>query len=481
VDEHGLAWEPAWQITSNSFAYTNHTLLPEALETWPLDLFQRILPRHLEIIYEINQRFLDEVRLRFFGDEQRLMRMSLIAEGPQQQVRMAHLAAVGSFAINGVAALHSELLKETVMRDFFELWPDKFSNKTNGVTPRRFIALANPPLTRLIGDTINGDWLRNLASLKRLESWAGDAGFHEKWRAVKLTAKQRLSDQIKQRQGISIDPASLFDIQAKRIHEYKRQHLNLLHIISLYCRLKNSPNLAVTPRTFIFGGKAAPGYHMAKLIIKLIHAVADVVNRDPQVNKLLKVVFVPDFNVQNAQRIYPAADLSEQISTAGKEASGTGNMKFSMNGALTIGTLDGANVEIREAVGEENFFLFGLTAAQVQERLNAGYQPWPIIQHNPELLHALELIDSGLFSHGDRQMFSPLTGNLRGHDPFLVCADYDSYCECQDHVGGQYRDVEQWTRMSILNVARIGKFSSDRAIHEYAEAIWKVVPVSVAK
>jgi starch phosphorylase len=478
VDEHGLAWEPAWQITSSSFAYTNHTLLPEALETWPLDLFKRILPRHLEIIYEINQRFLDEVRLRFFGDEQRLMRMSLIAEGPQQRVRMAHLAAVGSFAINGVAALHSELLKETVMRDFFELWPEKFSNKTNGVTPRRFIALANPQLANLIEATIDGDWLRNLASLKRLEPWADDAGFREQWRAVKLTAKQRLSDLIKQRQSISIDPTSLFDIQAKRIHEYKRQHLNLLHIISLYCRLKNSPNLDITPRTFIFGGKAAPGYHMAKLIIKLIHSVADVVNRDPQVNHTLKVVFVPDFNVQNAQCIYPAADLSEQISTAGKEASGTGNMKFSMNGALTIGTLDGANVEIREAVGAENFFLFGLDVDQVQARLNQGYQPWPIIEHDPELLHALDLIDSGLFSHGDRQLFAPLTSNLRGHDPFLVCADFRSYLDCQDDAGERYRDKEDWTRMSILNVARIGKFSSDRAISEYAEEIWRIQPVS---
>ena len=481
VDEHAMNWQQAWDITRKSFAYTNHTLLPEAMETWQLDLFQRILPRHLEIIYDINQHFLDEVRLRFFGDEQRLMRMSLIAEGPVRRVRMAHLAAVGGFAINGVATLHSELLKETVLRDFFELWPEKFSNKTNGVTPRRFIALANPPLTALIEETIDNDWLRNLDSLQRLQPYAEDAGFRVRWREVKLSAKRRLSDHIGKTLGIAVDPASLFDIQAKRIHEYKRQHLNLLHIISLYCRLKNSPNLAVTPRTFIFGGKAAPGYHMAKLIIKLIHAVADVVNRDPQVNKLLKVVFVPDFNVQNAQRIYPAADLSEQISTAGKEASGTGNMKFSMNGALTIGTLDGANVEIREAVGEENFFLFGLTAAQVQERLNAGYQPWPIIQHNPELLHALDLIDSGLFSHGDRQMFAPLTGNLRHHDPFLVCADFDAYLECQDHVGEHYRDVEQWTRMSILNVARIGKFSSDRAIREYAEDIWKVVPVSVAK
>ncbi len=481
MDEHGFDWDAAWELTRSSFAYTNHTLLPEALETWPLELFQRILPRHLEIIYEINQRFLDEVRMRFFGDEQRLMRMSLIAEGGDRRVRMAHLAAVGSFAINGVAALHSELLKQTVMRDFFELWPEKFSNKTNGVTPRRFIALANPPLARLIDDSIDGDWLRNLESLTRLEPWANDAAFRARWREVKLTAKRALSDHIGKTLGIRVDPASLFDIQAKRIHEYKRQHLNLLHVISLYCRLKNSPNLEISPRTFLFGGKAAPGYHMAKLIIKLIHAVAEVINHDPQINQLLKVVFLPDFNVQNAQRIYPAADLSEQISTAGKEASGTGNMKFSMNGALTIGTLDGANVEIRSAVGEDNFFLFGLTAAEVQAQLSSGYAPWPIIERTPELRHVLDLIDSGLFSHGDRQLFAPLTGNLRGHDPFLVCADYQSYLDCQDQIGLHYRDPEHWARMSILNVARIGGFSSDRAVREYAEEIWKVVPVSVTK
>ena len=479
IDEHAFAWDTAWDVTRRCFAYTNHTLLPEALETWPLDLFQRILPRHLEIIYEINQRFLDEVRVRFFGDEQRLMRMSLIDDGPTRRVRMAHLAAVGSFAINGVAELHSALLKETVMRDFFELWPEKFNNKTNGVTPRRFIALANPPLAKLIEDTIEGDWLRNLESLNRLQPWADDASFRERWQAVKLSAKQRLSNHIQDSLGISIDPASLFDIQAKRIHEYKRQHLNLLHIVSLYNRLKHSPNLDLTPRTFIFGGKAAPGYSMAKLIIKLIHAVADVVNRDPQVNRTLRVVFVPDFNVKNAQRIYPAADLSEQISTAGKEASGTGNMKFSMNGALTIGTLDGANVEIREAVGEDNFFLFGLDVAQVRERLNAGYQPWSVIEHDADLRHALDLIDSGLFSHGDRQLFAPLTNNLRGHDPFLICADFRAYLECQDRVSTQFRDSEHWSRMSILNVARIGKFSSDRAIHQYAEEIWKIHPVLV--
>ena len=443
VDDNGMAWEPAWNVTRKTFAFTNHTLLPEALETWPLDLFQRTLPRHLEIIYEINQRFLDEVRIRFFGDEQRLARMSLIAEGADRRVRMAHLAAVGSFAVNGVAALHSELLKETVMRDFHELWPEKFSNKTNGVTPRRFIALANPPLAALIEDAIDGDWLRNLESLHRLEPLVEEDEFRARWRQVKLTAKRQLSNYIGQTLGMAVDPTSLFDIQAKRIHEYKRQHLNLLHIVSLYCRLKNNPNLSITPRTFIFGGKAAPGYAMAKLIIKLIHAVAEVVNRDPRVNQMLKVVFVPDFNVQNAQRIYPAADLSEQISTAGKEASGTGNMKFSMNGALTIGTLDGANVEIRDAVGGENFFLFGMTVEEVQASLNGGYQPWSVIEHDPELRNALDLIDSGLFSHGDRQLFAPLTGNLRGSDPYLVCADFQSYLNCQDQAAEQFLDLEK--------------------------------------
>ncbi len=479
VDEHGFPWEQAWDITRRSFAYTNHTLLPEALESWPLDLFQRILPRHLEIIHEINRRFLDEVRIRFLDDEARAARMSLIAEGPVHQVRMAHLAAVGSFAINGVAALHTELLKGTVLRDFHDLWPEKFSNKTNGVTPRRFVALANPPLARLIEDTIDGDWLRNLESLRQLEPRADDPGFRVRWREVKTTAKRQLAAYIREVTGIVVDPASLFDIQAKRIHEYKRQHLNLLHIITHYCRLKTSANLDIQPRTFIFGGKAAPSYRMAKLIIKLIHSVAEVVNRDPQVEQMMKVVFIPDFNVKNAQRIYPAADLSEQISTAGKEASGTGNMKFSMNGALTIGTLDGANVEIREAVGAENFFLFGLTTNQVRERLENAYEPRSVIESDPELQHALDLIDSGLFSHGDRQLFAPLTRNLREKDPYLVCADYRAYMECQGNVDAHFRDREKWTRMSILNVARIGRFSSDRAIREYAAEIWQVQPVSV--
>lgn len=479
VDEHAFNWEDAWDITRRSFAYTNHTLLPEALETWSLDLFKRILPRHLEIIYEINQLLLDEVRLQFLNDEQRIKRISLFSDGENQRIRMAHLAAVGSSAINGVSAIHTDLLKTTVMKDFYELWPEKFSNKTNGVTPRRFIALANRPLTKLIDDAIGEGWLKNMDLLKHLEPLASDISFQSRWREVKFMAKLQLSNYILQVTGITVDPTSIFDIQAKRFHEYKRQHLNILYIISLYYRLKCNPHLRMAPRTFIFSGKAAPGYYMAKLIIKLIHSVAETINHDPQVNQTIKVVFLPNFNVKNAQILYPAADLSEQISTAGKEASGTGNMKFSMNGALTIGTLDGANVEIREAVGAENFFLFGLTATQVQEKLIGGYQPRLVIEGDTELENALNLISSGLFSHGDRQLFLPLINNLRDQDPYLVCADYRAYLDCQDEVGKQFLDSERWTHMSILNVARMGVFSSDRAIREYSDGIWKITPVPV--
>ena len=479
VDEHLMPWDEAWSIARRTFAYTNHTLLPEALETWSLDLFSRILPRHLEIINLINEMFLDDVRIRFLGDEARIARMSLIDESNGKRVRMAHLACVGSFAINGVAAMHSELLKDTVLRDFHDMWPEKFSNKTNGITPRRFIALANPRLARLMEDTIDGDWLRNLERLRELEPYAEDASFRERWGQVKRGAKEDLARYIARTVGVSVDPASLFDVQVKRIHEYKRQHLNLLHIVSLYNRLKHHPGLEITPRTFIFGGKAAPSYRMAKLIIKLINSVADTVNRDPQVNQLMKVVFVPDLTVKSSQWIYPAADLSEQISTAGKEASGTGNMKFSMNGALTIGTLDGANVEIRDAVGQENFFLFGGNVEEVEAAWARGYHPWEFIEKDEELRAALDLIDSGLFSHGDHQLFKPLTDNLRHHDPFLCCADFRSYVERQQEVGERFRDIEQWRRMAILNVARVGHFSSDRAIREYCEEIWKVQPVSV--
>ena len=482
IDEHQMDWNRAWALTQQSFAYTNHTLQPEALETWPLELFQRNLPRHIDIIYEINSRFLDDVRIRFIDDNARLARMSLIDEGAGdgvRRVRMANLACVGSMVINGVAELHSELLKHTVLKDFHEMWPEKFQNKTNGVTPRRFIALANPPLATLIEEIIGGDWLRNLEKLRQLEPYADDSDFLARWRGIKRLAKERLADHIYRSCGITLDSDTLFDIHVKRIHEYKRQHLNVLHIVSLYHRLKQNPSLDITPRTFIFGGKAAPGYHMAKLIIKLINSVADVINRDPQVNKVLKVVFVPDFNVKTGQRIYPAADLSEQISTAGKEASGTGNMKFTMNGALTIGTMDGANVEIRAAVGEENFFLFGKTVQQVDEIWAAGYQPRDIYHHNENLSDVIDLINTGLFSHGDGGLFRPLTDHLLNSDPFLVCADFQSYIDCQAQVSQAYQDQEQWSRMSVLNVARCGRFSSDRAVREYNAEIWRVPPLSV--
>ncbi|SDG82096.1 glycogen/starch/alpha-glucan phosphorylase [Nitrosomonas sp. Nm132] len=479
VDERRLDWETAWVITVQTFGYTNHTLLPEALETWPLPMFQALLPRHLEIIHEINRRFLDEVRARFPGDEARVARMSLIGEGDDKRVRMAHLATVGSHAINGVAALHSDLLKASVLKDFYELWPERFSNKTNGVTPRRFLVLANPELRGLLNDTLGEQWPADLGQLRQLEAKADDAAFRRKWRAVKEANKKRLADYIHARTGIELDPSWLFDIQVKRIHEYKRQHLNVLHIVTLYRRLKAHPGLAIPPRAFIFGGKAAPGYFMAKRIIKLINAVAETVNADADVNTRMKVAFVPNFNVQNAHLIYPAADLSEQISTAGKEASGTGNMKFMLNGALTIGTLDGANVEMREEVGAENFFLFGLTAEEVERIKREGYRPADCVAGNAELRMTLELISSGHFSRGDTEVFRSVVDNLTQSDPFLVLADYAAYIACQEQVSAAWQDKENWTRMSILNTARSGKFSSDRAIGEYCDEIWNVQPVTV--
>ncbi len=479
VDEHGVEWDTAWHVTRETFAYTNHTLLPEALETWPLPLFQSVLPRHLEIIYAINQAFLDEVRQRFPGDNERLARMSLIDEHGEKAVRMAHLACVGVHAVNGVAKLHTELLKRDMLRDFYELWPERFSNKTNGVTPRRFIALSNPDLAGLLGSRIGCDWVRHLEQLKQLEPFAEDAGFQEAWRAVKRKNKEQLARIIQRRTGLLVDPDSMFDVQVKRIHEYKRQHLNVLHIIQCYQRFKLDPNADLTPRTFIFGGKAAPGYYLAKLIIKLINSVADVINRDPDMRDRLKVVFLPDYNVTSAQRIYPAADLSEQISLAGKEASGTGNMKLAMNGAITIGTLDGANIEIHEAVGEDNFFLFGLTADEVRAKKAQGYQPWDYYRANPELREIINRIDRGDFSRGDAELFRPLISSLMGRDEYMLFADFQSYVDCHDRVGCCYRDRARWTRMSILNTARMGRFSSDRAIEEYCREIWKVEPVPV--
>jgi starch phosphorylase len=479
VDEHGLGWDEAWKVTRATFAYTNHTLLPEALEKWTFDLFGTLLPRHLEIVLEINRRFLDEVRAAFPGDDARLSRLSLIDETGPRYVRMANLASVGSHKINGVAELHSKLLKQTILRDFAELWPEKFCNVTNGVTPRRFVAVSNPGLTRLIDGRIGDGWLQDLNRLRLLEPFADKADFLEQWRKVKLANKRRLAALIAERTGITVAPESLFDVLVKRIHEYKRQHLQVLHILTLYLRLKHDPQADVPARTFIFGGKAAPGYFMAKRIIKLITATGDLVNNDPAVRDRLKVVFFPDFNVTNANFIYPAADLSEQISTAGKEASGTGNMKFSLNGALTIGTLDGANVEIREEAGAENFFLFGLTAAEVAELKARGYRPRDYYGQNAQLREVIDFIASGALAQGDPELFRPIVENLLDHDPFLLLADYAAYIDAQARVSVLWSDKEAWTRQSILNSARMGKFSSDRSIRDYCERVWNVQPQPV--
>jgi glycogen phosphorylase len=478
VDEHAMEWDQAWAITQQTCGYTNHTLLAEALERWPLPLFARLLPRHLEIIYEINRRFLDDIRLRYPSDDQLLRRLSLIDEAGGKHIRMAHLASVGSHAINGVAALHTELLKQTLLSDFHRVAPEKFFNVTNGVTPRRWIALSNPNLSALITRQIGDRWLADLEhELEHLEPLAVDGDFQKDWQAVKADNKRVLAGLIKERTGIIVDPHSLFDIQVKRLHEYKRQHLNVLYLVTLFTRLRLASSAADIPRTIIFGGKAAPGYRMAKLIIKLINSVAAAINQDPVVSQVLKVVFLPDFNVKNSHRVYPAADLSEQISTAGKEASGTGNMKFAMNGALTIGTLDGANVEIRDAVGHENFFLFGLTAAEVERLKAEGYTPRTIYDSNSELHEAIDLISSGFFSNGDRGLFQPLVESLITRDDYMLLADYQAYVECQQRVSRAHSDQNAWTRMSILNCARVGRFSSDRSIREYCRDIWNVRPI----
>jgi len=479
VDKHRMDWDTAWHVTRSTFAYTNHTLLPEALEKWPVALLGHVLPRHLEIIYEINARFLAGIRAAFPGDEARAARLSIIDETGGRHVRMAHLATIGSYRVNGVARLHSELLTQTVLHDFAELWPQKFCNVTNGVTPRRFVAVANRPLAALITGRIGDGWLRNLDQLRRLEPLADDAGFRREWREVKLAAKRDLAAIVARRAGVTLDPDSLFDIQAKRLHEYKRQHLNVLHILTLYLRLKRNPAADVPARSFVFGAKAAPGYAMAKLIIKLINAVGAVVNDDPDVGGRLKVAFFPDLNVKNAQHVYPAADLSEQISTAGKEASGTGNMKFSLNGALTIGTLDGANVEIREEVGAENFFLFGLNAGEVRDWKSRGYRPRELYEGNAALREVLDFIASGALAGGNANLLKPIVDDLLWHDPFLVLADYQAYVDCQERVSALWRDPEAWTRTVILNVARMGKFSSDRSIRDYCREVWNVTPVSV--
>jgi glycogen phosphorylase len=479
LDDYAVPWSEAWNVTTRTFAYTNHTLLPEALERWPLEVFGRVLPRHLQIIFDINAQFLEEVRMRFLGDEDRIRRMSIIDENDQRYVRMAHLACIGSHSINGVAALHTELLERDVLHDFYELWPQKFSNKTNGVTPRRWLALSNPLLSELITEHIGDAWIKDLAELRRLEPFAEDGAFRARWRAIKQSNKRNLAALALERTGIRIDPDSMYDVLVKRIHEYKRQHLKVLHIVSLYHGLKSNPGLAVVPRTFIFGGKAAPGYHLAKLMIKLITSVGDVINRDPDMRGKLKVVFLPNFNVTNGQHVYPAADLSEQISTAGKEASGTGNMKFCMNGALTIGTLDGANIELREEIGAENFFLFGLSTEEVLALKSRGYRPLDYYAANQQLREVIDLLRSGFFTRGDTALLQPLLDNLMQYDPYMLFADFAAYVECQERVSAAYRDPEHWTRMAILNTARSGKFSSDRSIREYSADIWQVGPVPI--
>lgn len=480
VDEQGLDWDKAWKITQKTLAYTNHTLLPEALERWSVNLFGTLLPRHLEIIYQINHFFLADVAIWFPDDQELLTKLSIIEENPhEKQIRMANLACVGSHAINGVAALHSELLQKYTLKEFAMLAPNKFFNKTNGVTPRRWILLSNPLLSELVTEKIGTLWLKDLQEMRKLEQFIEDPEFRSRWRQIKQENKRNLAAYILKTQDLEIDVNSLFDVQVKRIHEYKRQHLAVLHIIALYNRIKQNPDIEIVPRTFIFGGKAAPGYFIAKLIIKMINAVAEVVNKDPDVRGRLKVVFLPNFNVSLGQRIYPAADLSEQISTAGKEASGTGNMKFAMNGSLTIGTLDGANIEIREEAGAENFFLFGLTAEEVYAAKASGYNPSHYYNQNPELKGVLDRLRSGYFSYGDTELFKPIVDPLLTEDQYMLLADFQAYIDCQDKVSKTYQDTDQWTRMSILNSTRMGKFSSDRTIWEYCNEIWDVKPVSI--
>jgi starch phosphorylase len=479
LDRVGLGWDEAWDITVRTFAYTNHTVMPEALERWSMGLLGYLLPRHLQIIHEINARFLDEVSRRYPGDGERCARMSLIEEGPDPKVRMAHLAIVGSHSTNGVSALHTDILKRQVLRDFHEFYPDRFNNKTNGITPRRWLKKANSPLAYLIDEALGEAWVTDLDQLRRLAPLANDPEFQARWREVKRLNKDRLANYVRRSQGVTLDPDTLFDCQVKRIHDYKRQILNILHVITLYNRIRAGRE-DVVPRTVLMAGKAAPGYLHAKLTIKLANAVAEVIDHDPAVAGRLKLAFLADYGVSLAEYIIPAAELSEQISTAGMEASGTGNMKFALNGALTIGTLDGANVEIREEVGDENIFIFGLTAEQVQARQAAGYNPWDCYYGHAELRAAVDQIANDAFSPRERGLFRPLLDRLLHEgDPYMVLADYAAYVECQEHVSQVYRDGRLWARKSILNTANMGKFSSDRTIREYAEEIWNVRPLPV--
>ncbi len=480
MDIENMDWDEAWGMTTKVFAYTNHTIMPEALEKWGVELFERMLPRHMKIIYEINRLFLEEVNYLHPGDIDILRRMSLIEEEPEKKIRMAHLAIVGSHSVNGVAALHTQILKERAFKDFNEMWPDKFNNKTNGITQRRWLKLCNPKLSALISSKIGDGWVTDLFQLKKLAAYAHDEGFQNEWMAVKQLNKQMLHGYIKKRMGIEVDVNSMFDIQVKRIHEYKRQLLNMLYVITQYNRIRNNPNADIVPRTVIFAGKAAPGYMLAKRIVKLINAVGEVVNHDPVAKDKLKILFLRNYAVSNAEKIIPAADLSEQISTAGMEASGTGNMKFALNGALTIGTLDGANIEIREEVGEENIFIFGLTAGQVEELKATGYNPRFYYDNNPELKEVIDMIAGGFFSHTDPYLFQPIVDALLNYgDTFMLMADYESYIACQDIVSQEFRDKRRWAEKSILNAANMGKFSSDRTISEYAKEIWGAKPVPI--
>lgn len=482
MDMQGLSWDQAWTITKNTMAYTNHTLLPEALEKWPVNLMQRLLPRLMEIIFEINARFMAEVAMRWPADSERLSRMSIIEEGEQQRVRMAHLAIVGSFSMNGVARLHSQLLQQNLFRDFYELWPHKFNNKTNGVTPRRWLAACNPELARLITETIGDKWVTDLSQLKRLEPYADNAQFRQRWRAIKQAAKQRLIDYKKIKHGteLRLNVDAIFDVQVKRIHEYKRQLLNVLHVIHLYNCIKKG-DVDRAPRCVLIGGKAAPGYRMAKKTIKLINNVAQIINSDPVVGDKLTLLFLPDYRVSAMEKICPGADLSEQISTAGKEASGTGNMKLMMNGAITIGTLDGANIEIREEVGDENFFLFGLTEEQIETR-RAHYDPIAVINQDEDLQQVMHLLESGYFNQFEPGIFDDLINSIKSpHDPWMTIADFRSFIDAQKRVEDAYQDKDHWTRMSILNCANSGKFSTDRTIGEYNRDIWKLEPQPAVK
>ncbi len=480
LDIHNVEWERAWDITRRVYSYTNHTLLPEALETWPVEVLEQILPRHLQIIYEINHYFLKGVSHHFPGDQDRVQRMSLIDEDGERQVRMAHLAVAGSHKVNGVARLHTDLMKATIFRDFHDMDPQRFVNKTNGITPRRWLHLANPVLSQLISAHIGADWTKDLDQLQRLAPLAEDEDFRAKFAAVKRDNKLCLAALIKDRCGVSVNTDSLFDVHVKRIHEYKRQLLNVLHVITLYNRIRHGSAAPRVPRTVIFAGKAAPGYVMAKRIIKLINDVADIVNNDPAIGDQLKVAFIPNYNVSNAEVIIPACELSEQISTAGTEASGTSNMKFALNGALTIGTLDGANVEIHEEVGEENIFIFGLTNEQVNERRAQGYNSWDYYHGNAELKEVLDMIRGGYFSPDDASRHQAIVDNLtHGGDFYLLLTDYAAYIQCQERVADLYTQPSEWLRKAVLNVARMGKFSSDRTINEYAHEIWGVAPVNV--